>query len=234
MPPAPGLQSGRVGCSQNGLVELPGRAAVVALEEHARRAARVEMPVVLCRHDRPEPLQRQLRVLGQLDPGRLLPLGRTDRPCRRSSARRRRRSRMRRSGRCARRASRTRRARRRTRATSRRTARRPSPSSTNRPFFVPTSSCVISSSRDRGEHVQPVLFGPTAVSSRPYSLFTKTLMCSRISPRSSRIQPFTSGCSRSRACSTSPTVDPSSSSSRFPPASSDSGARSLTTGTRRS
>ena len=74
MPPAPGLHSGRVGCSQNGLVELPVHAAVAALEEDARRAARVEEPVLLAGDDRPDALERLLPVLGKLEALRLLPL----------------------------------------------------------------------------------------------------------------------------------------------------------------
>ena len=100
------------------LVQLPARAAVVALEEDARRAACVQVVVVLGGHDRPEALERLLGVLGELDAARLLPLGREVvgvedlRPVeRRGHAGER-------AARCARRASRTRPARRRNGATS--------------------------------------------------------------------------------------------------------------------
>ena len=89
------------------LVELPARAAVVALEEDAGRAAGVEVVVVLGGHDRPEPLERLLGVLGELDAARPAATRPRDRRCRRSSARRTRTSRRRTCARCARRASRT-------------------------------------------------------------------------------------------------------------------------------
>ena len=58
------------------LVELPRRASVVALEEDAGRAACVQVVVVLGGDDRPQPLERLLRVLGELDTAGLLPLAR--------------------------------------------------------------------------------------------------------------------------------------------------------------
>src|SRR5262249_52751577 len=57
------------------LVQLPGLPAVEALEEDAGRAARIEMTVVLGRDDRPEPLERLLGSLRELDALGLLPLG---------------------------------------------------------------------------------------------------------------------------------------------------------------
>ena len=56
------------------LVQLPGRAAVAALEEDAGRAACVQVVVLLAGHDRPQALERLLAVLGELDAVRLLPL----------------------------------------------------------------------------------------------------------------------------------------------------------------
>ena len=78
-----------------------------------------------------------------------------------------------------------------------------SPSSTNRPFFVPTTSSVMTyPSRDRGQDLDAVVRAD-AVSSRPRSPLTNTLMWRRIWPRSSRIQPATAGCSCSSPRSSS-------------------------------
>src|SRR5439155_13794793 len=67
----------------------------------------------------------------------------------------------------------------------------------------------------------------TRVSSRPCSPLTKMLMCSRMSPCSSRIQPSTAGWIDSSARSSSTTVAPSSACVR-PPHISESGARRIT------
>jgi hypothetical protein len=56
------------------LVQLPGHSAVAALEEDARIAARVQEPVLLAHHDRPQPLERLLLLLGECDALGLLPL----------------------------------------------------------------------------------------------------------------------------------------------------------------
>ena len=142
-PPAPGCQRGRDGCSNSAAVELERRAAVAALEQHARVAARVDDAVRLAGLDHPDPLERRVAALGQLDALGLLPPRRRDRPRTRSSARRTARSPTRAGGRSARRAS--------AYSTGSPANARAvtsngapgSPSSANRPFLVPTSSSVI-------------------------------------------------------------------------------------------
>src|SRR5581483_3293663 len=57
-------------------VQLPGEAAVAALEEDAGVAARVDETFLLARRDHPDPLQLALAPLGQREAGALLPLAR--------------------------------------------------------------------------------------------------------------------------------------------------------------
>ena len=132
-----------VGCSAERRLSVERRAAVAALEQHARVAARVDGPVsspgtiTQIRSSAASPPR------GQLDALRLLPLAAgssvyTDlRPVERRGDRREE------AAASAGRASRTRPARPRTRGAVTSNGAPGSPSSTNRPFLVPSSSSVI-------------------------------------------------------------------------------------------
>ena len=71
---AAGLPAGARGLLPEPGVDLPRRAAVGALEEDARVSPRVEDAVAGAAGDHPDPLERLLGALGQLDAVRLLPL----------------------------------------------------------------------------------------------------------------------------------------------------------------
>src|SRR6266536_2749247 len=121
------------------------------------------------------------------------------------------------------------------------------PLRTNRPLRVPTSSSACSSSvpavrtcgRVAVSTAPPEIEGRTWILSPPdtfsssvaTSPFTKTFTCSRTRPTSSRIQPWSCGCSLWSRRMTSATVSPSTSSLERPPTMSRRGAQRFTTAT---